>query len=183
MWVHWSMKDSTFGFAAIDHRYRVLGGVKPSVVLNERRIDLSVLVKQLYLPKFEPTVRPKGKLLAIAENNGLSVINGVSGKSEANLFDAGNFQLLEQSLICKVNSISSILDLTIMEVQNRNAVSSPVRGFSLRNLLTGWIKWIVFASLAVIGFFVKHRLEALVQKPWPELGKTWDAFSTLLNTL
>jgi hypothetical protein len=39
-YLHWNMRDINYGFAAIEHRYRVLGG-DPIVIENERKIDLS----------------------------------------------------------------------------------------------------------------------------------------------
>jgi hypothetical protein len=39
-WVHWNMRDANYGFPAIEHRYRVLGGT--SVQLHESKLfDLS----------------------------------------------------------------------------------------------------------------------------------------------
>lgn len=39
-YLHWNMRDINYGFAAIDHRYWVLGGI-PSPVDDVRKFDLS----------------------------------------------------------------------------------------------------------------------------------------------
>ena len=45
--LHWNMRDKNYGFQAIEHRYRVLGGT-PIVVPDDRKIDLSRLLIALY---------------------------------------------------------------------------------------------------------------------------------------
>jgi hypothetical protein len=46
-YLHWNMRDINFGFAAIEHRYRVLGG-DPVVIEDERKIDLSRLLIDIF---------------------------------------------------------------------------------------------------------------------------------------
>ena len=46
-YLHWNMRDINFGFAAIEHRHRVLGG-DPVVVEDERKIDLSRLLIDIF---------------------------------------------------------------------------------------------------------------------------------------
>lgn len=177
IWVHWSMKDSVFGFAAIDHRYRSLGQKRPEVILNEKRQDLHTLVKKLHNAKYEANLRPHGKLLAIAQTNGMSITNGLSGQLEAALFVAGEYQQVERSLICKINAISEILDLVISDTRTN---SKPDLGVGSWEKLK---KWIPAAVLAAAGFFFRQRLEAFVQKPWVEIQGSWNALLTFLNTL
>jgi len=38
--IHWNMRDQNYGFRAIEHRYRVLGG-DPYIIQDDRKIDLS----------------------------------------------------------------------------------------------------------------------------------------------
>ena len=46
-WVHWNMRDISYGFAAIEHRYRVLGG-KPIAIAEDRKFDLARALVSLY---------------------------------------------------------------------------------------------------------------------------------------
>jgi len=46
-WIHWNMRDVNFGFAAIEHRFRVLGG-NPIQVSEDRKFDLSRALVDLY---------------------------------------------------------------------------------------------------------------------------------------
>lgn len=40
-WLHWSMRDINFGFAALGRRYRVLGGI-PVGIPEAQRVDWPV---------------------------------------------------------------------------------------------------------------------------------------------
>lgn len=45
-WIHWNMRDSNYGFKALEHRYRVLSGNQPSTfVPDNKKIDLARLFK------------------------------------------------------------------------------------------------------------------------------------------
>src|SRR5437868_9293739 len=40
VWIHWNMRDINYGFAAVEHRYKVLGG-NPTHVSDAKKIDLA----------------------------------------------------------------------------------------------------------------------------------------------
>src|SRR6266571_5078399 len=46
-WLHWNMRDANYGFAAIEHRHRVLGGT-PTAIPEERRTDIAALLIDIY---------------------------------------------------------------------------------------------------------------------------------------
>lgn len=39
-WIHWNMRNLTYGFEHLEHRYRVLGGKDAPIIPVERRINL-----------------------------------------------------------------------------------------------------------------------------------------------
>src|SRR5262249_18383143 len=45
--VHWKMRDATYGFAAIEHRYTVLGGT-PLSIPESQKTDLARLLVDIY---------------------------------------------------------------------------------------------------------------------------------------
>lgn len=47
LWVHWNMRDINYGFAALEHRYRVLGG-EPFVLPEGKKFDLARALIALY---------------------------------------------------------------------------------------------------------------------------------------
>jgi hypothetical protein len=46
-YLHWNMRDINYGFAAIEHRHKVLEG-EPYILPDERKIDLSRLLIDIY---------------------------------------------------------------------------------------------------------------------------------------
>ncbi|HUZ32710.1 MAG TPA: hypothetical protein VMV19_11520 [Xanthobacteraceae bacterium] len=46
-YIHWNMRDMNYGFAAIEHRFRVLGG-EPIVIEDDKKIDLSRVLVDIY---------------------------------------------------------------------------------------------------------------------------------------
>jgi hypothetical protein len=47
-WVHWNMRDINYGFQAIEHRHKVLGGVPPPRLPEERKFDLARALISVY---------------------------------------------------------------------------------------------------------------------------------------
>ncbi len=45
--IHWNMRDVNYGFAALEHRFRVLGG-EPYIIPDEKRVDLSTAFINIY---------------------------------------------------------------------------------------------------------------------------------------
>lgn len=46
-WIHWNMRDVNYGFAAIEHRYRVLSGTAIQIA-EDRKFDLARALVDLY---------------------------------------------------------------------------------------------------------------------------------------
>jgi hypothetical protein len=46
-YLHWNMRDANYGFAAIEHRYRVLGG-SPIIIDDDKKTDLARLLIDIY---------------------------------------------------------------------------------------------------------------------------------------
>jgi hypothetical protein len=46
-YLHWNMRDINYGFAAIEHRHRALGGT-PVIIDDDKKIDLSRVLIDIY---------------------------------------------------------------------------------------------------------------------------------------
>ena len=46
-YMHWNMRDINYGFPAIEHRYRVLGG-NPVIIDDDKKLDLARLLIDIY---------------------------------------------------------------------------------------------------------------------------------------
>lgn len=55
-WIHWNMRDINYGFPAIAHRFKVLGG--RSVEINvDKLFDLARMLQDIYGPNNVPHPR------------------------------------------------------------------------------------------------------------------------------
>src|ERR1700730_12985432 len=47
-WVHWNMRNLTYGFEHLEHRYRLLTGQEPPHIPVEVRLNLNDILKERY---------------------------------------------------------------------------------------------------------------------------------------
>ena len=104
--VHWNMRDHKFGFAAIEHRYEVLGG-NPYVLPDHQKVDLSMLLANLYGSNYLP--RPHFE--SLARRNRLSTAGYLPGNEEPIMFASGEYFDVLQSTLCKVTLIADVAQL------------------------------------------------------------------------
>ena len=81
-WLHWNMRDVNYGFAAIEHRYQVLGG-NPITIPDANRTDLAWILIDLYGPAYAAHPRLEN-LLAL---NAISRQHFLTGAEEATAFE------------------------------------------------------------------------------------------------
>lgn len=105
-WLHWNMRDSNYGFEAIAHRYRVLGG-QPIELSDEQKLDLSPLLIDIYGKEYSG--HPRIEWL-VNENN-IHKKSFLTGAEEADAFSNGNFVAMHQSTLVKVQALSEIATL------------------------------------------------------------------------
>jgi len=104
--LHWNMRDIKFGFAAIEHRYEVLGGT-PYQLPDHQKIDVSILFTNLYGANY----LPKPTFEYLAKRNELSLAGYLAGNLEPELFDQGEYYAVLQSTLCKVTIIAEAVKL------------------------------------------------------------------------
>jgi|RhiMethySRZTD1v2_1073278.scaffolds.fasta_scaffold357517_2 hypothetical protein len=102
--VHWNMRNAQYGFAALEHRLRVLGG-QPDIIPESQRFDLASLMYDLYGSRY---VDGTTKLENLARLNELSMGGFLRGADEAEAFEAGRYRDVLASTLCKVRIISEI---------------------------------------------------------------------------
>ena len=106
-WLHWNMRDINYGFAALEHRGRVLGAT-PEHVLDDYKIDLARVLIDLYTPRYVGHPR----LQKILELNHIGMRDFLTGQEEADAFDHGQFVKLHLSTLRKVNVIAALAERT-----------------------------------------------------------------------
>ena len=81
------MRDATFGFAALEHRFKHLGG-KPWVISEGSRVDLSRLLLDIYGTDYIPHPR----LEKLATLNHMTTLHCLSGEDETKKFEEAEVQ-------------------------------------------------------------------------------------------
>lgn len=103
-WIHWNMRDINYGFPAIAHRFKVLGG-NPIEIPQENLIDLARLVVSIY----GLTYIEHPRLPSLIAKNSISDLGLLSGEDEAKSFDACDYISLHRSTLRKVDIFETII--------------------------------------------------------------------------
>ena len=146
-WVHWNMRDVNYGFAAIEHRYRVLGGT-PILIPEDRKFDLSRALVDLYGIGYIGHPR-LGKII---EKNKISDKDMLSGADEAKAFEEKEFVKLHQSTLRKVDILSNLFERTLNKSLKTNSTWMEQHGYT-PSVVVELIKkhWIITALIILGG--------------------------------
>ncbi len=101
--LHWNMRDEKFGFAALAHRFALLGGA-PVTLHETQKLDVS----RTFVEMFGSGYVAKPYLETLAATNGQSTSGFLSGLHEAEAFTAGQYYNVLQSVLCKVTLIAEV---------------------------------------------------------------------------
>lgn len=164
-WVHWNMRNASFGFEAIANRFRILGG-NPKAIDDQFKYDLPDILGLIHTYNFERHKKPtQGQLLNLAIRNKVTTRDALTGKLEADAFDARDFLLLHMSTMRKLEIIDRILTL-----QEKNKLKVNVNLFTACGLtIPGIIEvvrnnWILFLAWSLAMAVLGMALEPVVQR-------------------
>lgn len=104
-WIHWNMRNLTYGFEHLEHRYRVLGGNDAPVIPVERRLNLNDMIAQRYGSDY--ATHPK--LRSLMELNGGIHRHFLTGEEEVKAFENNEFIRMHNSALVKVGFLMSSL--------------------------------------------------------------------------
>jgi hypothetical protein len=151
-YLHWNMRDINFGFAAIEHRYRVLGG-EPVIIEDGRKIDLSRLLIDIFGVGYIGHPR----LETLLTKNSIRPLDFLTGAQEAAAFDQRNFVGLHQSTLRKVDVLANIADRARDRQLKTNTTWWEMHGGRVRATSNWFVenKWIALAASAasIIGLY------------------------------
>ena len=122
-WVHWNMRDINYGFPAIAHRYRVLGG-NPLEINESNMVDLARLLVAIYGTQYISHPR----LQKLMEKNKITDKDFLSGADEATAFQKKEYVKLHQSTLRKVDVIANISERLGNGVLKTNAKWKDIYG-------------------------------------------------------
>lgn len=144
-YLHWNMRDINYGFAAIDHRFQVLGGM-PVSVDDTKKFDLSRILMDIYGGAYIGHSR----LEKLIEKNGINPRDLMSGAQEAQAFVNGNYVGLHQSTLRKVDVLANIAE----RAHNKQLLTDTnwwqMHGGSLKSV----IEWIAENKIIALIFAV-----------------------------
>lgn len=137
VWAHWNMRNINYGFAALEHRCKVLGG-DPVEIHESCRYDLSLLLKRLYGDNYIDHRR----LENLVEKNSLTHPHFLKGAEEAEAFKDSEYVKLHQSTLCKVDIISHIANRAAGSTLKTNAKLTGIYGnylaFAIEKIKESW---------------------------------------------
>jgi hypothetical protein len=104
-WLHWNMRDINFGFPAIAHRYRVLGG-KPEEIHESNLVDLARLLTAIYGIGYIEHPRME----KLVQKNKITDRDFLGGENEAVAFTNKEYVKLHQSTLRKVDILANVIE-------------------------------------------------------------------------
>lgn len=129
-YLHWNMRDINYGFAALEHRYRVLAGT-PAVIDDDKKIDLARLLIDIYGVGYIGHPR----LETLLAKNAIKPRDFLAGPQEAEAFKKRNFVGLHQSTLRKVDVIANLAERAHSRQLKTNTTWWEMRGGRLRTVL------------------------------------------------
>lgn len=150
-WLHWNMRNVHYGFQALNHRYKVLGG-QPAEIPKTQLVDLSRLLHAIYGEQYIDHPH----LQKLIEKNQISDKDFLTGKEESIAFENREYVKLHFSTLRKVCILASIAKYTDEESLATNSTWWDIYGAypqAVGEWLGGhWLAQIIGAVFAIIGF-------------------------------
>ncbi len=152
-WIHINMRNINYGFEAINHRYRVLGGT-PIDINDDSKIDLARLFIDLYGNEYAP--HPRFESLYVLNN--ITMSDFLNGEEEANAFIEGNYVGLHQSTLRKIDNMHNVLSLANENDLKNKSNLFQIYGISIGgiyylskdNWIVGIVFWLINTSIAAL---------------------------------
>jgi hypothetical protein len=129
-YLHWNMRDINYGFAALEHRFRVLGGT-PVVIEDGKKIDLARLLIDIYGVGYIGHPR----LETLLAKNSIKPRDFLTGPQEAEAFEKRNFVGLHQSTLRKVDVIANLAERAHSRQLKTNTTWWEMHGGRVRTVL------------------------------------------------
>jgi hypothetical protein len=154
VFVHWNMRDINYGFQAIEHRFRVLGG-DPYIIDDAKKFDLPRELINRFGPRYAPH-GTAGRLHSLMGLNHITAKDALTGQQEAEAFEMHEYVKLHQSTLRKVDVMSNILervlDGSLKTAASWADVNACHPAVLVEVIREHWIWSIVALLVAAVGF-------------------------------
>ena len=152
-WLHWNMRDIIYGFQALEHRFKVLGG-KPVTIPEANCVDLSSLLAVIYGPNYIEQPR----LPALVRKNQISDKDFLPGKEEAVAFENKEYFKMHLSTLRKVHILALIAKMAEEDRLKTNTVWRDMYGINPESigvfLKEHWLISIFTFVATLVGFII-----------------------------
>ena len=153
-WIHINMRNINFGFEAINHRYRVLGGT-PVQINDNIKIDLARLFVDIYGKQYSPHPRME----SLYRMNDVTMASFLNGEEEAEAFNNGDYVALHQSTLRKVDNMHNVISLSVENDLKTKSNIFQIYGITPAGLFyASKENWI----LAIVMFVIASSLAAII---------------------
>lgn len=160
--LHWNMRDEHFGFFALEHRHRVLGGT-PFELQDDKKVDLARLLVSLYGKSYAPhgdSKGRKGRIMSLTELNNVSDVDALTGEQEAEAFVSGDYLKMHRSTLRKLDMFANFFERTHEKRLKTNATWADrfgVRPIAALEIIKGHPLFTAFTVIAIgLGAVVKY---------------------------
>lgn len=119
-WVHWNMRNLTYGFEHLEHRYRTLGEHDAPVIPVEHRINLNDMLADRYGSGYAP----HPKMISLMELNGGRHRHFLTGLEEVEAFRNSEFIRMHNSTLCKAGFYHHVI-----EKMQKGKLNTASKGF------------------------------------------------------
>jgi hypothetical protein len=169
-WVHWHMRNSSYGFEAIENRYRILGGT-PISVEEDFKYDLPRILSLIYSGGYEDD-NPDGRLINLCKRNNITQRNALTGKKEADAFQNKEYLNLHSSTLRKSDMISGILRKIELNKLKVKTTTFKIYGLNPRGIIEIVQNNLVLTiTYSLILYFVGSVGQTIIQDWYQNLNK------------
>ncbi|WP_424685113.1 hypothetical protein [Enterococcus sp.] len=156
IWLHWNMRDSIFGFKALEHRHEVLGG-DPEKIQDSKQINIAALLKDVYGPEYiaDP------KMQTLMEKNNLTPKHFLNGKDESEAFTNAEYYELSLSTSGKVRMFSQMVNLAVdnnlkVDTPKKQLYGTSFQGYWQRFTESRLFKPVSYIASTIVGAIIGH---------------------------
>lgn len=164
-WLHWNMRDANYGFEALENRIRALGSAPAAQVPENKRVDLSRMLINIYGVAYIDHPR----LESLMRANDITPLDFMAGPQEAQAFEEKEFVKLHQSTLRKVDVLANIAGRAHRDELRTRATWWQLHGSSIK-AVGEWLRehWLIGAIVAVLGVVSE------VVDLWPRLSAFFE---------
>ncbi len=142
-WIHWNMRNLTYGFEHLEHRYLALGGTDAAVIPVERRINLNDMLARRYGSDYAD----HPKMRNLMDLNGGVHRHFLTGAEELQAFKNNEFIRMHNSTLCKLGFFNSVIRKALA-----GKLKTASRGFGImldRIFESRWAKFVGLMSSVI----------------------------------